>query len=413
MTAKRICMISFHTCPLASEEGKETGGMNVYVLELSKALTKNGNYVDIYTRSQDRHHPMVVQVSEKLRVIHLPAGPQKGIAKKKLLQYIPEFIKNFTKFTEEEKFLYDVYHCHYYLSGLIGLDLKKQKNTILLIQSFHTLALMKNLVARTETEKESKERIDAEFLLIKEVEKIIAPSESDKEYLVYLYGASPEKIVVIPPGVNTELFRPIEKTKAKKAVGADEKDKIVLFVGRIEPLKGIDVLMYAIKILSIQCPNFSVCLWIVGGDISQKPRMWTRELQNLEKLRGVLNITTLVNFVGQRTQKELPNYYNASEVVVMPSHYESFGIAALEAMSCGVPVITTNVAGVSSLIDEKHAGLITSVNNPLLLASQIAYLLKDKKAREQVSKDVRKNVEDLTWKNVATKVERVYDELKN
>lgn len=409
---KRIAMISFHTCPLASEEGKETGGMNVYVLELSRQLAANGYVVDIFTRSQDKKNKKIVSLSPNLRVIHIPAGPEKTIAKKNLQEYLPEFATHVCDFMKEENLVYDIVHCHYYLSGLAGIEINKiLPQALPMVMTFHTLALMKNLVARDEMEKEEKERIDAEFLLIHHAQKIIAPSSSDQEYLTYLYNTPKEKVVVITPGVDTTVFTPMDQTKAKIYVQANTNEKIILFVGRIEPLKGIDVLMYAMKIVREKNPSLLFSLWIVGGDVSQKKHLWSKELQKLEKLRQLLQMKTIVHFVGQQPQSKLPFYYNAADVVVMPSHYESFGMAALEAMACGVPVITTNVSGIASLLDETHDSLITSVNNPLLLASQIEALLTNQKEHDKISKEVYEKVQDLHWKHIAQKVRILYETL--
>lgn len=219
------------------------------------------------------------------------------------------------------------------------------------------------------------------------------------------------KIRCVPPGVNTDLFRPINKAEAKEKIGMHEDSHGILFVGRIEPLKGIDELLYATKILVARNPDLRVCVCIVGGDIRNKPMWWPKTLKMLDDLRRTLQLTTEVNFVGQQPQEKLPYYYNAADVVVMPSHYESFGMAALEAMSCGVPVITTNVAGISSLIDEKHSSLITTVNNPLLLASQIEGLLLDPEKHAAIASTLRHRVLDLSWTHVAERIDRVYDDV--
>jgi D-inositol-3-phosphate glycosyltransferase len=400
---KRIAMISYHTCPLASEEGKETGGMNVYVLELSRELIRLGHTVDIFTRSVDPDNKPVVDVVRGLRVIHLVAGPQKMIAKNKLIPYIPDFIQSYREFCRKERIAYDIIHCHYYLSGLIG----KEIGTFII--SFHTLALMKNLVARSEEEKEDIYRIEAERLLITRANMVIASSESEGKYLEYLYDSPKDKISIIPPGVDTKLFRPMDRELAKDHIHLPRNRKLILFAGRIEPLKGIDVLLYAVKIVLARNPGYPVCLCIVGGDISQPLSEWSSTHRALDDLRKLLGLTTSVLFVGQKPQHELPYYYNAAEMVVMPSHYESFGMAALEAMACGVPVITTNVTGISSLVDEKHSPLITTVNNPLLLASQIEYFLHQPHKREEVGLSLRRHVTDLSWSKIAKKIDEVYD----
>ncbi len=400
MVKQRIAVIVYHTCPLAEEEGKEAGGMNVYVLELSKQLAQKGYALDIYTRKQSEKEAEIVQVSKNLRVIHLSAGEEVYIPTKKLHKYIPEFLENFYAFIKREGIRYDLINCHYYLSGLIGLDIKR-KHKIPFTITFHSLALMKNLVARDADEKEDFRRIRAELLLTKHADKIIATSFTDAAYLNSLYDCPKEKIAVITPGVDTNVFKPIDKQKAKQFIKADVKHKIVLFVGRIVPLKGIDSLLYATKILQKRNPKLNVCLWIVGGN-GNKEKNRSKELNELERLRETLNAQTTVNFVGRQTQNDLPYYYNASEVVVMPSYYESFGIVALESMACGIPIITTDAAGAAELFAENDY-LIASSNNPLLLAEKIKHLLEDKNDYQNLSKDIFSRAQTLSWENIASK----------
>lgn len=409
---KRILAISYHTCPLAFEEGKETGGMNVYVYELYKSLGKLGFEIDVYTRCQDKENTDIVEVSENFRVIHLKAGPHSPVEKKKLTDFIPEFVDSFKRFQKSHDLNYDLIHAHYYQSGLIAREIQKTVIAkIPLVMTFHTLALLKNLVARTAAEMDGEFRIETEFELMKDSDAIITPSLSDKEYLQYLYEVSENKIFQIPPGINTRFFKPINKTTAKKYLGLEDKEKIILFVGRIEPLKGIDLLLYALKILVAQASGLAVQLLIVGGDVSQHIKKWSPQLKQLEKLRHTLNISSKVDFVGQQPQRQLPYFYNAAEVVVMPSHYESFGMAAAESMACGTPVITTNVTGISGLIEGPSSTLITSANNPLLLASQIKRLLGNEKLYQEMRKSSLENTRDLSWDLIAKRISDVYIKL--
>lgn len=403
---KRIAVISYHTCPLSDEEGKEAGGMNIYVLELSKELAKRGYILDVYTRSQDKDSKRIVEVSPGLRVIHIPAGEEKSYPKKELLHFIPEFIQNITSFIEEQHLSYKFISAHYYMSGIIGLELRDMFHIPMTI-TFHTLALMKNLVARSDAERDDVDRIKAELLLVKEADRVIATSENDAVYLETLYDCPKEMIVVLTPGVNLELFKPMNEIEAKKAIGADCEHKLILFVGRIEPLKGIDVLLYAIKILLEKNPGIKICVWIVGGDVSETSDKWSDELQKLDRIKNLLNIATAVKFVGKKQQKELPSYYNAAEIAVMPSQYESFGITALEAMACGTPVITTDVTGISGLLDKTHGALITSANNPIMLAEKIRNLVVNEKEHAKFSKEVFEKVQDMSWKNVAERFEEM------
>jgi D-inositol-3-phosphate glycosyltransferase len=270
--------------------------------------------------------------------------------------------------------------------------------------SFHTLALMKNLVARDTLEHESAARITVEFSLMRQAKHIVASSENDKLYMHYLYDVPVNKISVVSPGIDTNLFKPMDKATARHHIQADQTHKIVLFVGRIEPLKGIDTLLYSMKILKKQYPKETICLWIVGGDTSEATARWPKTLKELSQLQRTLSLDSSVKFVGRQKQEELPYYYNAADVVVMPSHYESFGMSALEAIGCGTPVITTNVAGISSLIADEYTSLVTTVNNPLLLASQIQNVLTKSPATSQI----KTFVSDHQWSRVAEKILQVY-----
>ena len=412
MKPNRIAMISYHTCPLASLEGKETGGMNVYVLELSKKLGELGIVVDIFTRSQSDKHNHVVQISPNVRLFHIPAGPEKALPKKLLLDHIEIFYKNVKKIINEEELQYDLVHAHYYMSGIVGLKFQKDYE-VPLVTTFHTLALMKNLVARGPIEWQERERIDSEIILAKKSEKIIALSESDKNYISYLYNGDKKKIEVVSPGVDTALFRPIKKTPARNFIHATPEDKIILFVGRIEPLKGVDSLLYAFKILMSKNKkiNHKICLWIVGGDTSQKMHLWSKELQKLENLRRVLGIKTAVKFVGQRPQSELPYYYSAADVVVMPSHYETFGIVALEAMACGTAVISTHVTGLTSTLENQRGLHVVPANSPIHLARQIETIITNGKKHSDMAIRLVNQVRDFTWQRVAEKTLLIYRQL--
>lgn len=406
-----VAMISVHACPIASEEGKETGGLNVYVLELSKALAKRGVTLDLYTRSQSTREEKIKQIAPGVRVIHLPAGPQKPYPKKEIRKHLIQFTNNLLDFIQTESLVYDIIHAHYYLSGLVGLHMKgKLTGDTPLMITFHTLGLLKNLVARSEYETEDQTRIRAEKLLIEKSTHIIANSFSDKEFLLHLYDCPLLNVSVITPGVDTTLFQPMQQLIAKKRIGADLDHFVILAVGRIEPLKGFDVLLYAIKILVSRNPILrgKVCVWIVGGDVSQKRQLWSSELQKLALLRKRLDITAAVRFVGQRPQQQLPAYYSAADVVVMPSHYESFGMVALEAMACGTPVIASDVSGVSHIIGEEFNHMITTANNPLLLAAQLERIILQSKQKETVRNRLRERALSFDWSNIAIQYEKLY-----
>ncbi|HLD25307.1 MAG TPA: glycosyltransferase, partial [Patescibacteria group bacterium] len=244
---KRVAMISVHECPLASSEGKERGGINVYTFELSKALARLGWQVDAFTRIQDDVNPRIVAVNENFRVIHLPNGPHTRLSKKDILANIPEFTKALAPYITR----YDVIHAQYYLSGVVANQFPTPW-----VMTFHTLGLMKQLVARGSIE-DPEERISLERKLASNAYTIITASDAGREYLAAMYDAKPENMVTIPPGVDTTLFHPIDKATAKRHIHADPNHRVVLAVGRIDPVKGFDVLLVALKMLIKKNPDLT------------------------------------------------------------------------------------------------------------------------------------------------------------
>lgn len=301
-----------------------------------------------------------------------------------------------------------------YLSGLIARQLQdraqSQQQTLPVVITYHTMALLKNLVARSESEREDSVRLEAEFMLAQQAQAIITPSEIESDYVVSLLGAKEQTVHVIPPGVDLKTFQPMNQQVAKQAIGTDSATNMILFAGRIEPLKGLDSLLYAIKIIKQRRPKLPICLCIVGGDVSQPDEVWSTELKRINELKHLLGLHTEVRFVGQQPQTQLPFYYNAAEVVVMPSHYESFGMVAAEAMACGAPVLMTNVMGISERIDTTHRQLITTAQHPLLLADQIESIITNRSERQALSQSLRQSVLDLDWQQVVQRVIAVYEQ---
>ena len=408
---KRIAMISVHECPLASSEGKEKGGINVYVFEFSKALSKIGYSIDIFTRAQDTVNPRIVHINEKTRVIHLPAGPLTKYPKKEVIQHLSEFANNMHEFIEKERLRYDLIHAHYYYSGIVAHTLRnthKIKSPI--IMSFHTLGLMKQLVSRSELTNDPKERISIEQTLVKNSDFFVTSSDNDAMYLSSLYDCPQNKIASIPPGVDTVLFRPKNKQASKIAIGADINHRIIVAVGRIDPIKGFDVLLFALKILLYSHPELAkkVCLWIVGGDVGEDKSSWSTELQSLERLQMTLGLATSVRFVTAKPQEKLPDYYNAADVVVMPSHYESFGMVALEALACGTSIIATDVTGISPMLKTFPKGHVISANNPIKLAEELYRVTMKQKEHHLNPKDLSL----LDWSTMAAKMKKAYESVQ-
>ena len=320
--------------------------MNVYVRDFSRELGRQGIQVDVFTRSQDDCQPMVKHdLGFGGRVIHVPAGPEKPIPVAQIVNHLDEFTQGVLEFAKTENAHYDLIHSHYWLSGLVAEKLRDIWGGTPIVHMFHTLGHMKNKIATREAEMAPQARIDGEYQVIKTVDRLIAATPAEQDQLITLYNADPEKIRILPPGVDLERFKEIDKKVAKQTVGIPCGNNNILFAGRIEPLKGIDTMLRAMAIIQERYPESleSCCMAIIGGD------PWAEDLDDemarLQQLREDLDIHDLVTFLGAKDQEILPNYYAAAEMVIMPSHYESFGMVALEAMATEPLLLRLKLAG--------------------------------------------------------------------
>lgn len=406
-------MLSVHTCPLATLGGKETGGMNVYVRDLSAELARQGHHVDIYTRSQDVCVPRIShELGAGARVIHIPAGPEQPVSKESMVASMPEFVARVQDSAALACRRYDVIHSHYWLSGLAAKELSAGWGGVPIVQMFHTLGHMKNQVAQAPHEFATQQRLDAEGEIMRFADRIVAGSPLDKAQMVWLYGADPHRIEVIPPGVDLKRFRPIDPLEAKAMIDVPPGKRMVLFVGRIEPLKGIDTLLRAMKQVAADCGGCEgLTVAIIGGDASVPLEHMTEEMARLHQLRADLGIEDLVTFLGKRDQDLLPYYYSAAELVVMPSHYESFGMVALEAMACGTPVIASRVGGLRFSVINGQTGLHVPVGDHEALAAAITKLLKNDSLRWQLSANSRAMAQNFGWPSIAQQLIGLFEQV--
>jgi D-inositol-3-phosphate glycosyltransferase len=404
----RIAMISYHTCPLATLGGKDTGGMNVYVRELTRQLGKMGIHVDVFTRSQDDHVPHVLhELGYGNRVVHVPAGPEHPVPKEELANYIPQFVQGVKYFACEKGIQYDVIHSHYWMSGLAAGELSDAWGGTPIVHMFHTLGEMKNRIARSDEEREGEYRLMGERQVLRRADRVVAATIAEVTQLRFLYKANARKLVVIPPGVDVSHFYPIPADEAKMYVGLKPEDRMVLFVGRIEPLKGLDTLIHAMSSLQLE-ETRRVHLAIIGGDPAASPREMSAEMARLQKLCDDLSVGQTVVFLGKRDQDKLPYYYAAAELVVMPSHYESFGMVALEAMACGTPVIASEVGGLAYLVKDGETGFTIPDQEPDTLCEKISWLLNDHELHATMSRQAVEYAQDYAWEKIARQIVDVY-----
>lgn len=407
-----IAMLSYHTCPLATLGGKDTGGMNVYVRDLTRELGRLGIHVDVFTRSQDEHVPHVLHdLGYGNRVVHVPAGPETPVAKANLADYVPQFVEGVKAFAAEKGIHYDVIHSHYWMSGLAAIPLSDAWGGVPIVQMFHTLGEMKNRIARSPAERETTQRIAAEKRILVRADRVIAATLAEQTQLRFLYKANSSKIEIIPPGVDTSHFYPIPADEAKQYLGLSPKDRMVLFVGRIEPLKGVDTLIRAMACLKFKQRVGPVHLAIIGGEPDVDPEKMTAEMARLQKLSDDLCMGEMVLFLGKRGQDTLPYYYSAAEVLVMPSHYESFGMVALEAMACGTPVIASDVGGLGFLVQDGETGYTIPDGEPDTMCDRLSLLLTDSVLRGQMGERAAEVAQSYRWGNIAREILYVYEEV--
>lgn len=409
----RIAMLSYHTCPLATLGGKDTGGMNVYVKEITRELGRMGVHVDVFTRSQNEHVPHVLHdLGYGNRIVHIPAGPEYPLPKKELVNFIPQFVQGIFNFSGSKGLHYDLIHSHYWMSGLAAIELRNTWN-IPDIQMFHTLGLMKNRVAQTPEEMEGDYRIEGEREVLKFASRIIAATSAEYAQLLWLYQADVNKISIISPGVDVGKFYPIPADEAKEYIGMPPCERMLLFVGRIEPLKGLDVLIEAIGIMHQNevLKENPFCLAIIGGNTGDGEEHPDAEMSRIRVLTEQHGLSNLVTFLGKRSQDSLPYYYSAAEAVVVPSQYESFGMVALEAMACGTPVVASQVGGLAYLVQDGITGYTVPVDEPGELANRLTLLLQDKNLRDQLGRQAVKLAQDYAWEKITAKLLSTYKEV--
>lgn len=395
----KLALVSFHGCPVARLGEVATGGMNVYVLQLAREFARRGNHVDVYTRCHDTSDPKVVELEYGARVVHLQAGPHSE-QRAALYEYIPEFLRNLRDFQRSEGIEYDILHSHYWLSGRIGMTLAEEWKVPHLV-TFHTLAKTK-LMARV-GEYEPQLRIAVEKLVSNSADGVVVSTDQEKQDIVRLYQAPPQKVRVIPPGVDLQLFRPVDRIRARQALGFSMDDGVILYVGRIEPLKGLNILLEAISLLG---DNSTTRLLVVGGTLGQD-----NELARLKSLSLRLGIEKKVVFAGTVRQAQLPEYYGAADVFVLPSYYESFGLAALEAMACGLPVVVSRVGGLKTFIEDGVTGYLIPWHCPTPFAQRLDVLLANPPLRHAMGVAARARAEKMNWSTVGDRMLAYYRSL--
>ena len=410
MPVSRIALICVHASPLAAMGGAKTGGMNVYIRELSRELGRQGLFVDIFTRRAHELEPEVdTSIGENVRVIYLKAGPALPWTPEELYEYLSEFTASLMAFAALRSLRYDIVYSHYWLSGRVAAKLKEAWGTRF-IHMFHTLGHMKKRI-EVNARYQPDIRIMTEMQILQSADRIIAATPAEQAQLRWLYRATRRQITVIPPGVNAGRFQGgMSARDARESLGLRPDGHLLLFVGRIEPLKAVDTILEALHVLREREPAVlrRLHFMIVGGDPENDD---DREMSRLQAMSVELGIDPLVSFAGAKEQSELPLYYAAATAVIMPSDYESFGMVALEAMSSGTPVIASQVGGLQFLVRDQETGYHIPAREPISLADCIIQLLSDPTKAASMGVSASRIAKAYAWSEIARRLRQVFEDV--
>lgn len=392
----RIAQSCYHTSPLAPLGGRQTGGMNVYVRELSRELARAGHEVDVFTRREAPDAPETETLAPGLRLVRVDAGPPAPLPKEALPPFIPAFADGMARFAASAGARHDVVHGHYWQGAAAGEAFARATGAPHVVM-FHTLGEVKNR-ARV-SEREPLERIRRERELAASADAILTASAHEHALLERYYGADRARMASIPCGVDADRFRPRDRAACRHALGIEPDRPVLLWVGRLEKLKGVDILIDALAQLEEADP----LLLAVGGDGG------AGELRaELEARARAAGLAANVRFTGAVAHEELPAWYAAADVCVAPSYYESFGLVAVEAMACGTPVVASRVGGLVSTVTDGVNGYLIPWRCPEPFAEKLEVLIRNPELRANFARAARRSAERFRWDGIARRVAALY-----
>jgi D-inositol-3-phosphate glycosyltransferase len=402
----RVAMLSLHTSPLATlGRTRDAGGMNVYIRELARELGRGGIYVDIFTRRSDPDTPFIYSLTDHVRVISIPAGPDAQLPPNELYPYVCEFTRRILRLTESEGHGYDLIHSHYWLSAVSGMQLARAWGTPH-VTMFHTVERLKGqqydhpvtLTGMSAIRAEQEGRISST------VNAVTVASQHEADQLHRLYSLPSSRLRLIPCGVDLNVFTPgdeCERREARQMMSPDGMPTL-LFVGRLDPIKGIDLLLESVAQMRTQAR-----LVVVGGN----PQGGDPEVERLRSRAAELGIGERVDFPGAVPHSELSTYYRGAEALVVTSRYESFGLVAVEALACGTPVVASRVGGLPSIIRDGENGMLVNWRAPEAFAERLDALLTNDEMRTQIQQRARSSVERFDWRRIGDEVRELYQRL--
>jgi D-inositol-3-phosphate glycosyltransferase len=403
----RVATLSVHTSPLDQPGGGDAGGMNVYIVEVARRLAGLGVEVEIFTRATSSELPPLVELVPGVLVRHVTAGPFEGLGKEDLPAQLCAFTAGVLRAeAQREPGWYDVIHSHYWLSGQVGW-LARDRWGVPLVHSAHTLAKVKNELLADGDSPEPRSRVIGEEQVVAEADRLVASTHAEAAQLVQLYGADAARTGVIPPGVDLERYRPGPPAAARAALGIPPDAHVLLFVGRIQPLKAPDILLRAAALLAADPGLRGRLLVLVVGAPSGTG---LAEPESLKRLAGQLGVSELVRFLPPMPATALAEVYRAADVTVVPSYNESFGLVALESQACGTPVVAAAVGGLPTAVRAGVSGLLVDGHDPAGYAAVLEPLLRRPGHRRLLAAGCRPHAERFSWQATAERLLGTYRE---
>lgn len=402
----RVATISMHTSPLDQPGTGDAGGMNVYIVETAKRLAELDVEVEIFTRQTARDLPPIAELAPGVTVRHVTAGPYEELDRSDLPGQMCAFLSGVLR-TEAiyEPGRYDVIHSHYWLSGQVGW-LAKERWGVPLVHTMHTMAKVKNLLLAEGDRPEPPARVFGEEQVVDVADRLVANTAAEAEELISLYAAPPDRVSVVNPGVSLRVFQPASKGAARHRLGLPDDAAVLLFVGRVQPLKAPDVLLRAAARMIADDPALRdrlvvACVGGPSGNGLARPSLLT-------DLAAELGIADVVRIAPPCPQAELADWYRAADVTVVPSHNESFGLVALESQACGTPVVAASVGGLRTAVKDGVSGLLVEGHDPGAWASALAGLLDRPVWRDFLAQGAIRHAAAFGWSATAARLVEVY-----
>jgi D-inositol-3-phosphate glycosyltransferase len=397
----RVAILSLHSSPLIEPGFADSGGMTIYVRELTAALARRGLRSDIFTRTLPGS-PRIVSINDGVRVVSIDTGPAEA-TKEELGLYVDDFVSGVRAFATTQRVAYDLVHSHYWQSGVAGIQLARGWG-VPLVHSHHTLGRVKNRYLASGDVPEPQQRLDGEEEVIASADTLVASTDEEWSQLSCLYGARHDRLKTIHPGVDHSLFSPGDPHEARSKLGIDHEDLVMLYVGRIQPLKGLGLGVEAVEQLAGALESRLVFV-VVGGPSGASGEA---EVAMLEQLARNLGVSDLVRFVGPQPHARVPAFYRAADVLVMSSHSESFGLAAHEAQASGTPVVATAVGGLGHIVNDGRTGFLVEDRDPSVFAARLKTLLSDPDLRREFSRNAAVWAQRFSWQSTADEMADLY-----